>query len=845
MKNGDNFMKNKQISIKMSDFFQINKPNYTYLRLIPSTSVKNNKACDIAEIINGIYVNINERFKRKNKGFSYDLPSKVMFIIDINKYNADFYLVIPSLHVKEFNQKLTEVFGKITIEEVDSIKGIRNDCTKHDLSYAKDDSLSLCVDKRDNDLLSANLSVMDVLQDKDRVVILYNFIPQSKMALNSWKQYHINMMKEYQEGKSLDKSLTFNKVMISIGSLLFDTIDTIINSIRWAFGQKESNEDLMKRFVPVQELTKATTKKENAKILKTQIMICSESSDLAREKENAKTMINTFSVIGNNADNKLMAREIKNKTSKKSIGIKKKHTINIEKNKVEEKTEYMNIEKLSFENEICKMSYDEVGANFIALPGKTIIEEHKLEAIQHNETTVPEELQGGKVRYGTNTFRGHSTTVTTSTNEDANCMPELTVAKMGGGKTSKFENNGVDAVNNGDGLIVIDFIKNCEMSDNIIRNIDKNKVVEIDFSDFMCQEGFGFNEINMIRDMNNPVSRYECAILQNAQITQFIDSLGEEEFSASMGRYLDAACSAVLIHENKGIKDVVRCLEDFRARDEYMSMLSEFKEEMPEQYQELIEEDLNALEELNEYRDKKVGGKKTGELELSGTAINKISGIISRISMLKKNPALKFMYIRSPKNNINLSELMQQGKAIFFKLPQNRFSSPHVKNIMVSYLFSKIMIASEIRSEIYKNETLRTVHVICDEIQQARGSFTNIGEMCYQMRKFRVKLILSTHNFQKIAPIKDILIDAGASIIMLRGSSVKDFDVLKDEFEKFGFTREDLVSLSHTDKYKALCLIATKKGRHGCIVELPKPVKNKIELQNVVDVDFKSKTKIS
>ena len=134
-------------------------------------------------------------------------------------------------------------------------------------------------------------------------------------------------------------------------------------------------------------------------------MICSESSDLAREKENAKTMINTFSVVGNNADNKLMAREIKNKASKKSIGIKKKHTINIEKNKVEEKTEYMNIKKLSFENEICKMSYDEVGANFIALPGKTIIEDHKLEAVKHNETTVPEELQGGKVRYGKNTYR--------------------------------------------------------------------------------------------------------------------------------------------------------------------------------------------------------------------------------------------------------------------------------------------------------------------------------------------------------------------------------------------------------------------------------------------------------
>ena len=838
-------MRNKQTSIKISDYFQINKPEYTYLKLIPNTSIKNNKACDIAEIINNIYVNINERFKRENKGFTYNVPAKVSFIVDINKENASFYLLVPNLHVKEFNQKLTEVFGKITIEKVDGIKGIRNDCTRYGLSYAKDDSLSLCIDKRDNDLLSANLSVMDILKDDDRITILYNFIPQGKMALNSWKQYHINMMKQYQEGKSLDKSITFNKVMISIGSLLFDTIDTLINSVRWAFGQNESNEDLMKRLVPVQELTKETKNKENAKILITQIMICSESKDLSREKENAKTMINTFSAVGNGADNKLVAKKITNKKSNKSIGIKKRYATNIVKEDVKEKVEYIDIEKFSIETEICKMSCDEVGGNFIALPGKTIIEEHKLEATQHNETKVPEELQGGKVRYGTNVFRGHSTMVTTSTNEDANCMPEVILAKMGGGKTSSFENKGVDAVKSGDSIIAIDFIKNCEMSDNIIRNIDKDKVVVINFADFMCQEGFGFNEINMIRDMNNAMSRYECAILQNAQITQFIDSLGDEEFSASMGRYLDAACSAVLIHEDKGIKDVVRCLEDFRIRSDYMDMLREFKEELPEQYQELIEEDLNALEELNEYREVKVSGKKTGKLELSGTAINKISGIISRISMLKKNPALKFMYIRSPKKNINLSELMQQGKAIFFKLPQNRFSSPHVKNIMVSYLFSKIMIASEIRSEVYKNEPLRTVHVICDEIQQARGSFTNIGEMCYQMRKFRVKLILSTHNFQKIAPIKDILIDAGASIIMLRGSSVKDFDVLKDEFAKFGFTREDLISLSHTKEYKALCLIATTSGRHGCIVKLPKPVKNKIELQNVIDVDFKSKEKIS
>ena len=839
-------MKNKQNSIKMSDYFQINKPKYTYLKLIPNTSIKNNKVANVSNIINDVYVDINKRFKKHNKGFSYDLPAKVSFIVDINSTHANFYMIVPNLHLKEFNQKLTEAFGKITIEEVYEIKGISKDCTKYSLSYARDDSMSIHIDRRDNDLLSNNLSVMDILQDDDRVVIVYNFMPQSKRTLNSWKNYHVKKMEEYQAGKCLDKTMTFERVGSIILNILYETVDTILDSAKWILGENSKSEP-MKRLIPVQELTKATKDKENAEILKTQIMIYSESKSIEREKINAKTTINTFSVVGEKADNKLIAKRIVDKKSKKSIGIKKRHALNAVKDITEKnkEKEYVNLEQYEYEGEVSKMSTYEVESNFIALPGKTIIEEHKLEATQHNETTVPEELQGGKVRYGTSTYRGKATMVTTSTNEDANCMPELTVAKMGGGKTSSFENKGVDAVNNGDGLISIDFIKNCEMSDNIIRNIDKNKVVVIDFADFMCQEGFGFNEINMIRDMNSAMSRYECAVLQNAQITQFIDNLGDEEFSASMGRFLDAACTAVLIHEDKGIKDIVKCLEDFRARSEYMSMLREFKNEMPEQYQELIEEDLNALEELNEYKDIKVGNKKTGEVELSGTATSKISGIISRISMLKKNPALKFMYIRSPKNNINLAELMQQGKAIFFKLPQNRFSSPQVKNIMVSYLFSKIMIASEIRSEVYKNEPLRTVHVICDEIQQARGSFNNIGEMCYQMRKFRVKLILSTHNFQKIAPIKDILIDAGASIIMLRGSSVKDFEVLKDEFAKFGLTKEDLISLSHTDKYKALCLIATTKGRHGCVVELPKPVKNKIELNNVVDVDFNAKEKIS
>ena len=697
-------MKHKQYSMKLNDYFKLNKPNYVYLKLIPNTSIRNHKTNTIAEIINGLYLDVVERFKKHNKGFSYTLPAKVSFIIDIFSDNACFYLVVPEVFVKQFKQKLTDTFGKITIDQVEGIQSIYKYCTKYSMDYARDDVMSLSVDKRENELLEANLSVMDILQDDDRLTIIYNFIPQSKLSLASWKSHHADMMKKYKEGRCLDKTFTLNKVVLAVSNILFCTIDTLVNTVNWICGNEEKNDDLRKRFIPVQELTKTTIKKENAEIVKTQIMLLSQSKDETREKDNMKTLINTFSVAGEGADNKLIAKKVIDKDKPKSIGIKKTSKSNLSRNKkVEEnKMPVFNVEEHTFNCDIMRMSTDEIGSNAILVPGKTLIEEYHLEAVQHVETMIPDELQNGSVRYGENTFRGKTTTVTTSTNEDSNCMPVIVMAKMGGGKSTFFENNGVDAIKNNEGLIVIDFIKNCELSDNIISNIPKEKTIVIDFSDYACSEGFSFNEINMIRDMKDPMSRYECAGLQNALITQFIDSLGEEEFSASMGRYLDAACSAVLIHENKTIKDIVKCLEDYKARAEYMQQLEKFKQLMPEEYQELIDDDLTALEELNEYRDVKVNNKKTGEVEVSGTSSSKISGILSRVSQLKKNPALKFMYARKPKNNINLAQLMQEGKAIFFKLPQNKFSSVTSKNVMVSYLFSKIEMAGIVRSEVYK-----------------------------------------------------------------------------------------------------------------------------------------------
>ena len=808
----------KEYSIKITDYFKINKPNYIYLKLISNTSVRNRNTSDIAAIINNCYKSILDRFENQNKGFSYSVPNKISFIIDITNESADFYMLIPDVFVNEFKQKITEVFGKITIEESEPLK-INKECTQYSLGYKKDDSFSLAVDKRDNDLLTANLSIMDILKDDDRVTIVYNFMPLSKYALNTWSSYHKDMIKKYKQGACMDKEFNIKKIFKLIIQILFDIIDSVVEAVQMDFSDSKSNKNkdsLYTRLVPVQELTKATIKKENANIINTQILLYSQSKDIKREEDNAKTLINTYKSIS--SDNELVA---------KNIGIKKKYkkndtVIGIERNESNSKVDYVNLETYSFDKANQSRISSEECSNFISLPGRELIDEYKLEAVQTVETIVPDELKNGNVCIGENTYRGIKTKTTLSSNEDAACMPMVIMGKMGGGKSTLFENMGVDSIKHGEGLIVIDFIKNCEMSENIIKNIPKEKVITIDFTDYKNLQGFGFNEINHLLDPKDAMSRYVCASLQTVQICNFIDNLGDEELSAIMEMFLDAACTAVLIHPDKAIKDIVACLSDFQIRYQYINDLNDFKENMPEEYREIIQEKMNTLRELNEV------DKKTNSI--TGTKYSKIEGILTRINKLKKNHLLEFMYVKSTTNNIDLVKCMQEGKAIFFKMPQYEVSSPQVKNVIVSYIMSKIMIASEVRSRVYANEKLRIVNVICDELQQARGSFVNVEQMSYQMRKFRVRLTISTHGFHKIAPIKDTLIEAGSSIMLLKGSSPKNFEVMEDEFKKFGFTKEDLTALSHTEEYKALSLIATKKGRYGVITKLPAPVKNKIEV---------------
>jgi hypothetical protein len=114
--------------------------------------------------------------------------------------------------------------------------------------------------------------------------------------------------------------------------------------------------------------------------------------------------------------------------------------------------------------------------------------------------------------------------------------------------------------------MVIDFIKNCELSATIKKVVPKDKIIELDMSDIQNSQGIGYNEL--IPKSNKYLDILDIAKRKALYIQMLVDALNTEgdPLSSSMDRYLSAASNIISLNSNASLKDVVKCLKDFRYR---------------------------------------------------------------------------------------------------------------------------------------------------------------------------------------------------------------------------------------------------------------------------------------
>lgn len=755
-------------SMKLSDYYEYRKCEYSYVRLIPVKSNRNNNTEQIAILINKMFKQSSKYINQASKKIIITQKPKVSFYIHIQKTKVQFYFIIPKQFLNQFKVKFKEVWKNIEIKEIDNIPIDVNNCTKFDLHYKYDDSLSLAVDRRNNDLLNANMTIVDMLEENEFTGILYNFIPTSEKESNYFRSNtYPKAIQRYKNGDNLKKSKNIKDLSVialkNFISLINDLLNCLLNI--------SQNSQLI--INPLQLETSPSTKRKGEKaITQSQLMILAKSSEKLREKELGTTLANTFKVINDN--NELIINEIT-----KNIDIKK--TI----------INHVNVNKTTIEE--C--------SNFINLPSLEVINQFKM--IEHNKTLelkAPACLENGKIRIGTVKNKEHKQEVFYSTDEQFKRMSRVLLGSQGAGKDYYMVNLAKDIIKANRSLFVIDYIDKMQLSENIKAITPKERLIEINCNNDKELQSFLYNELTY-KETDGIYTKVEVAMQKAQQFELLLDSINDvsSALTPRMLRFLYCSGTVTFYKNiNASFKDVINILKYPGKRDALINSIDE-------EGKSVLSEEIEDLRELDKV-DKK------GNVE---NFDSKVDGILDRIARLKSASLYtKLAYNKDAKNNIDFVKAMNERKVVLIKIPHKSFKTKMLKDLMCTFYLSKIWLAKQEADNKIQCE------VFINEIHQSYHSQLLLEDILVEHRKYNLTFTFAMHYLDQLTnKAKKSIMNSGASFLLISGCDPKAYDDLETYFSKDGYTKEDLAEL---DRYNALCLIKNEEqGYSSFICKLP------------------------
>ena len=772
-------LKNNKVQIlKMSEYLQIRRAEYVTVQLIPTKSSRNNTTSNIAALINKMFLHMSEVVKIENKKLIISTNMKASYYIHITKEEAQFYFIIPTIHLNTFKTKFAATWRNVEIKEVRDLPININNCTKYQLRYKYNDILSLDVDKRSNDLLNANMSILEVLESNESVGILYNFIPTGERENNFFKVVYKDMINKYKNGENLKKHKNIFDMCIMAVKFIIGFADDFISSM-----QSHAKES---KLVGIKKIPSPSTEnKYNKDICKTQILVVSKADTEVRERTIATSMCNSFKSISD--DNELEYKKIK-----KEINIKSTQLNNIAINNT---------------------TIDECN-NFIALPGSELINQYNnIEHKQTRENPVPEELKTGICKLGPIKYKDSNDIVYLNNDKSLQSLPHVILGGSRSGKSTLSINIIKNIIDAGEGVIVPDFIKNTEFAD-IIRSITPpERLIDIDLSEYEWIQALAYNELLITPNMSpheiNKTSRRKTSMM--LELINIMNT-DEKQLPPKMRKLLGSAARIAFCFNSSSMKEVIRILQLHTVRHDFIDRLSD-------DLKELLEDSIISLNELDEYS--KVT-KDNPISEICGTKEGKIEGIIDRIDLFRENDVIDAMFSKSPERNIDFIKAMDEGKVILIRMRDCDFDDKTSKDVVTTFFIQKIWLATKIRgtNSNYPNR----VTVVIDEIFQTPTAQKILQDTFLQSAKFGLKYMFTLHNLEGLS--KEALASlkgANATYTLISGVDKKVFYELEQEFSVHGYCVDDLSNLK---QYTALHLIKSNDGYKALITKLPPELKN-------------------
>ena len=765
-------------SISFSKYIEIVNPEYVYLQLIPNNSIRNYNSDKIAKAISTLYLILAQRIRREDKRMFIYRPSKVSYYTYIDKNRAEFYFIIPTTRLNLIKDKIGDTWKGITVKQVDSIPTFSKDAIKYYLTYRKEDALSLSTDKRANTLLSSSMNVIDIMEEGDKIGIFYNFIPTTQYT---WRSEYEATLEKIKTNQPIDREKFNAKYIFKMALvILFQSIDSILESVGELFGTEKQLQKKQDTFelsifgLDSAKLSPSTKNKKEDIVLETQIAILSESTNKLRMDNNAIAVCQSFKSISE--DNELKHKKLKYDIEFEDYQLK-------------------GVDAIKTSTAECQ--------NFLSLPGRELLDEYNfIEKIDTYESQVPEELTQGVMCIGENVYRGKSTKTYLTNDKEYRNLTLAVIAPTRAGKSTLLQNLSNDALNNGECVIIPDFISSNQLSSEI-EKITKQKLI-IDCGDLERLEGLGFNESWGFS--KKPLERYDQTKEQTIQLLNLIDCINESDrsLSAKMDRYLEAAANIVFINYGS-VGDIYEVLRSHHKRVEFINRV-------PPELKKYFTEYIDTLNELNEYNKSKN--------EVIGTKLTSVVGILDRFNRLKKNTAMEIMLKNDCKNNINLLEEIQKPQIISIKMPERRYKTSQEKDFLTTYWISKLWQTLQIRDDLITDRGKRVkVNLIIDELYQVPQAQQLLTDKLSQLAKFDCKTIISCHYLGQIPIIRNELKAANTSYMLISGVDKDNFKELKEELHPYEL--EDVLNLK---RYHSLNLIKSEDGYAKFITKLPRPI---------------------
>lgn len=767
-------------SIKLSEYFQVKstKEQLNYYKIIPHQSTRNYRSIEVAKIINRCYKSIVKQFQKQYKGLVYELPTKVSYYIYISKdEGVEFYLIIPKIYAGMFLEKISYTWNKVEVQQVNDIPRFNDSASKISMEYSRADALSLeLIDKKSNELLEAQLNVIDMMQEGDRLGIFYNFNYRSSYQQLGFRTKYNECMEKIKDGKSVEKVKMDQKSILKLVlRILVSTGEELMAGVSELLGDKKKNNsdmDYMKKTLGIlqkKDLSKYTKEKSQLEIIDTQILLLSESKSISNEKANIMSLAQSFNRL--DGDNTLRPKSIP-KTTKINLD---SYKLPINKN---------------------AMSVEEVG-NLITQAGKDIILKHNIKANSINEEEVPQSSKNGYIRVGEATKKGKTQKAYLNNNPDQD-TGLVVVGKQGSGKTEYLKNYAYDCINHNDSLVVLDYIANNDLASTIEKVVPKDKLIVLDLAKVDGLQALAYNELYYSKDAD-VMEKLDIIGTKSQYSAELINaiSVGQDLTSAMRRYFISASNVTYAVNQFASFKDIIDCLEIYDVRMDFISRV-------PDEFKEALNDDINTLLKLNDKHTKgDLKGQDNGE-----TNEGKIDRILDRISVMRESMRTKYMFNKSPKNNINFEECFKDGKVILIKMRQDLFGAKHIKNMLSLFFTTKVWISCINRkSKSESDAELRRVHLIIDEPHQVPQVTNLLSPELPQMRKFRLKPVFATQSLLQLDHIIDDMKSAGFSYMLLAGSDKVNYNLLKDELNPYEV--EDLLSLQ---RFYSLNLIPDDKG---------------------------------